>query len=176
MLQIRFAFAGNYGNEDSLKVILPTGYEVKAVEAGKKYDVFTDSGNMVGSIEIVEGAVAISFYDNPEGQDFVSAWGLKHQTHNPKTILYGYVYYVLETDRWQLDHVPTVLLETAMEMIGNYDQADNTYFVSFLRGEWKSDSLTVLSMQKVKREGKLARNTGPTTLLLGNIENSWSMQ
>ena len=174
MLQIRFA--GNYGSEDSLKAILPTGYEVRTVDSGRKYDVLTFTGNSVGSIEIVEGAVAISFYDTPEGQDFASAWGLKYQSHNPKTILYGYVYYVLETDRWQLDRDPSVLLETAMEMIGNYDQADNTYFVSFLRGEWKPDELTVLSIQKVKRGGKLARNTGPETLLLGNLENSWSMQ
>ena len=178
MLHIQFEW--NYGetNEAKLMPILPTGYRVEANGAGG-CSIFTSENNeRVGNIEVVNGIATVKFLDDTtEAKSFVSAWGMKHPSHNPATTLFGYVYEIPDSGGFfQLDREPRVLKQTALDEIRHYAHAEEAYFVSFLRGEFEPEWLSVATMQKVLPGGKLAEDTGPMTLHLGNIENAESMK
>ena len=178
MLQIQFKWNYSTPNETSISPILPTGYRAEANGAGG-FSIFTSENNeRVGNIEVVDGMVTVKFLDDTaEAKSFVSAWGMKHPSHNPATTLFGYVYEIPGSGGFfQLDREPRVLKQTALDEIRHYAHAEEAYFVSFLRGEFEPEYLSVATMQKVLPGGKLAEDTGPITLHLGNLENEETMK
>jgi hypothetical protein len=71
--------------------------------------------------------------------------------------------------------MPEALRSVALEQIGNYDSSENTFMVSFRRGEWDLQFINALTMRPVLKFGELGEEVGPMLLHLGNIENSSTM-
>jgi len=172
---IKFPFTGQV-DEKSLNSLLPVGTRTEATD-NDRFVVIMDSypPRKVGDICAAEGAVIIRFYtDIHEGSVFATGFGLRHPHYNPGQILFGFVYRT-PSGLFQLDKMPSVLRSEVISQMGNYDTAGNVYFVSFYRGDWDTEFLTVATIQKVLPRGELGFDLAPVTLHLGNIENERTM-
>jgi hypothetical protein len=158
MLHIQFKWNHSTPNETSISPILPTGYRAEANGAGG-FSIFSSENNeRVGNIEVVDGMATVKFLDDTaEAKSFVSAWGMKHPSHNPATTLFGYVYEIPGSGGFfQLDREPRVLKQTALDEI-TMPTPQATSFPSC--GEFEPEYLSVATMQKVLLGGKLAEDT-----------------
>lgn len=177
-MQISVPYTGKL-NEDGVTAILPNNYWAEPLlpdgSGVRKFLVKPDASlDVVGRVEIGDGLLVFKFYTETKAENkYISDFGLAHPAYDPMKVFWGIVYSI-EAEKYQLNKEPWQLFGQAFDeakLVGN----SNSYLVMFYRGDWVSDQLTVISMQKILPGGQLLVNTGPATLELGDLENERTM-